>query len=591
MLGIVAILLPPLVFPAIRKSCGGGSDYPLVEWAVAVVAVNFAAIAVACYGFGNQEGICQLLNSNSVFWLKYVLLSSALAMSGALLSVWLQRSVSFSFGGMPKINWRIVRVCVSLIAVACILLHAVRIFNFDFWGDEAFSIKLARTSVPEMLEATASDVHPPLYYLILMAANRLLGDKGWVYNLVSVVPYVLTIILCFTCVRKRFGGSASIVLMACSTLMNSAITYNVEVRMYSWAALFSLVSYLWLLRVIERGRLSDWAVFCLASLAAGYTHYYALLLVAFLYCGLIVLSIARRVRWQRVFVACLLTVIGYAPWLAVLLGTLERTSESFWMTEVPALWESVRWLLDVGNGSGGTTTLLLFAFVLLLVLFILEKTGFVGVSKSNQKWVVSLPGKQTAIDDEGVWVLTGVASVLAVIVTGLLVSKMVRPVFALRYLYPAAMLVWLLLGVLSSRFGARRLISVVLVLLVLHAGLPAYKEQRSQEEAVQQVQAQTMEAMEEVGEGDVLLSDILHLRWSVLEAYFPGVRVGTVDMGAPLDAESGERTWLVLSSDLTEGQSKWIKSSGLEATEICHKGNLGRHEVHVYRLNLVDGGR
>ena len=38
-----------------------------------------------------------------------------------------------------------------------------------------------------------------------------------------------------------------------------------------------------LYKIINRNKIIDWIIFCIASLGAAYTHYYALISVAFLY--------------------------------------------------------------------------------------------------------------------------------------------------------------------------------------------------------------------------------------------------------------------------------------------------------------------
>lgn len=42
-------------------------------------------------------------------------------------------------------------------------LNIVRIFDNNFWEDEAFTIWLSRMNIANMISETAKDVHPPLY--------------------------------------------------------------------------------------------------------------------------------------------------------------------------------------------------------------------------------------------------------------------------------------------------------------------------------------------------------------------------------------------------------------------------------------------
>src|SRR5699024_3458358 len=129
-------------------------------------------------------------------------------------------------------------------AAALFLFNFVRIFDNNFWGDEAFSIRLAQMSVPEMLQATAEDVHPPLYYLFMILGYRCFGNAAWGYHLISVLACAARLAAAFFWVRKRFGTTAFVVFAALSTLMPTAFRNNVEVRMYSFAALFVTLAYI-----------------------------------------------------------------------------------------------------------------------------------------------------------------------------------------------------------------------------------------------------------------------------------------------------------------------------------------------------------
>ena len=57
--------------------------------------------------------------------------------------------------------------------------------------------------------------------------------------------------------------------------------------MYSLGAFFVLAAYLALHNILHSGKTSDWVIFSVASLCAAYTHYYALISVAFFYLALL----------------------------------------------------------------------------------------------------------------------------------------------------------------------------------------------------------------------------------------------------------------------------------------------------------------
>lgn len=131
-----------------------------------------------------------------------------------------------------------------LYAAALGALNFVRVFDNTFWGDEGFTIGLAKMSVGEMVRTTAGDVHPPLYYLFVQLLYKILGDTGVVYHLSAFIPYAVILVLACTAVKKRFGWVPAAVLVTMSSIMKEAVVHNVEARMYALAALFVLIAYL-----------------------------------------------------------------------------------------------------------------------------------------------------------------------------------------------------------------------------------------------------------------------------------------------------------------------------------------------------------
>ena len=48
-------------------------------------------------------------------------------------------------------------------------------FNYDVWLDEAFTGIFIRSNFYDMIKATAMDVHPPLYYVLLKLFAMVFG--------------------------------------------------------------------------------------------------------------------------------------------------------------------------------------------------------------------------------------------------------------------------------------------------------------------------------------------------------------------------------------------------------------------------------
>ena len=74
---------------------------------------------------------------------------------------------------MKKFPW------VDWLATLGILLRIVPIWAQPTWYDENFTILLARLPLDRLLQATAGDVHPPLWYLICWPLAHLPSQPLW----------------------------------------------------------------------------------------------------------------------------------------------------------------------------------------------------------------------------------------------------------------------------------------------------------------------------------------------------------------------------------------------------------------------------
>ena len=174
-------------------------------------------------------------------------------------------------------------VLLSVYSLVLLGMHFIRIFDNSFWGDESYTIQLVKMNFFRMCFTTAKDVHPPLYYFFTQILYFILGDHGYTYHLSAVIPYGILRLLACTVIRRWFGMIPAVVVITLSSLTSSALIYNVEARMYSLGALCVLAAYLAFYQIYRQNRVFDWYIFGFTSLCAAYTHYYALISVAFFY--------------------------------------------------------------------------------------------------------------------------------------------------------------------------------------------------------------------------------------------------------------------------------------------------------------------
>lgn len=212
----------------------------------------------------------------------------------------------------------------------------------DFWYDEGVTVVFSRLPLDRLIDATAADVHPPLYYLLPWSLEKLgLPLTEIVARFPSVLLSILAIYLTYLLAeRLDLSREGKLVAVAWVTISPLQLHYAQEARMYALLQTLVLASFL---MVLDR---RYWVLAALLT-AALYTHNYglfyapALALVAAIREGWdwdrLLLRAAPWNNWQPpVAISFLLPVIAWVPWLRVLLGQMGTISGGYWIQPVSA---------------------------------------------------------------------------------------------------------------------------------------------------------------------------------------------------------------------------------------------------------------
>ena len=505
------------------------------------------------------------------------------------------------------------------------LMNFIRIFDCAYWGDEAFSIALAKMTVPEMIEATAQDVHPPLYYLFLQFLYRILGDHGYTYHLSALIPYAGILILGVTVIRKRFGIIPPLIMNTMISILFQPLRYNVEIRMYALAAFLVLLSYLALYEILKQDRLRDWLIFFFSSIAAAYTHYYALIYVAFFYLTLLIMMLKRRSLMKRTLILCAVTIACYVPWLFVLIGSFVRTAGGWWATDIPSVRDILLFVFD------GKYVCLLFALV--LAMYLARELGIVSFGADAGKMISNgtssetskesdnamsngsddrsgaapdtalvsgeelasrsrsevktgklrfLPSGSISFSDEAVWVLSGMCSFAGTVLVGTILSLLVRPFFVDRYCFPILPVIYLIFGYCMSRLSLRRWLAAFALVLLFVLEMPIYLNMLRTD---WNLNAETQLFLENVqpSEDALIVTDNYYMDWTQLDYYYPdNARSYAEDeLPAALDT-SYDEVWLFLNNELTPAQAAAYEENGFKLNFTYDGDFAGYSHFYVY---------
>ncbi len=597
MIAFMALFLPAVLAAwnwmrgegASGKQPVGNAVKGVAAYASAVLIINSLDLLVLTLLHKGEGSLVMRLNQYANFAMKYILLSVSIAIvlpaaARAVKQGLIVFKVSPSVPSMPR---GVSYAMIFAYAIILFSMNFIRIFDENYWGDEAYSVNLVRNPIPTIISTTANDVHPPLYYILLRALYLLLGDHGYAYHFLSVIPLAIILVFCLVRIRKVFGTGAALFLMTMAGISGNAVTYNVEIRMYSWAAMFVLLSFYELYMVLQTNRKSSYFWFSLFSVGAAYSHYYALVAVAFFYLVPLAWSFTQgKKRMIRAFAAAICTALAYLPWLGVLLRSFARSSGSFWATSFPTFRQCVSYLF---SNQFRPAALAVLALAMLWVA--LCGTGILDIcEKDGGGAVVSFDASRLHVSPGIVWGAAGIASVAGTIAVGIGVSTIFRPLLVLRYIYPASAAAWLLAGVALSRLriGKAKLgnvclaVSLVYMLIIF---LPAYKDKYVQEKASNETLEATLEAIGDgISDESVILTDINHMDWTIAGYYFPDAECRHIGESISEDVEDGGDYWIFLNAEVGKPLAVELALEGYDCKEVVRDGVIGTQRAFVYHL-------
>jgi mannosyltransferase len=239
-----------------------------------------------------------------------------------------------------------------LLVALLLLAAALRFYRLEaqsFWNDEGNSARLSERTPALIVEGTASDVHPPLYYLALRGWRELAGDTEFGLRAFSAFAGILAVAATAALARRWWGPGVAVPAATLFIALNPALVYySQEARMYELMALLATLSTLLLLALLpllRRNTMSAPAVLYVLAVAAGlYTHYFFPVVLALH--GLIILAKLWSSRWQPLLRwggLVSLSLLLYAPWVRIFLrqtGGRPRNDTGF----VTFLGDAAQWL-------------------------------------------------------------------------------------------------------------------------------------------------------------------------------------------------------------------------------------------------------
>jgi mannosyltransferase len=224
------------------------------------------------------------------------------------------------------------------IVILPILILIASFISFKYLGneslrlDESQSIWQVNRPFGDILQVVASDVHLPLYNIILYGWRSLVGVDITNNRHISLIFFLLGIVAMYL-LTKLISNNKNIavftsVLFTISPYMN---WYANELRMYSLLVLVTIVSHYFFLRIyfgLGRSWL-NWLFYLPISIIGIYTHYfYFLLLISQLVFYILFWFKFPKNSFRNFVIVASTIILSFVPWIWLVLSLGNAKNQS-----------------------------------------------------------------------------------------------------------------------------------------------------------------------------------------------------------------------------------------------------------------------
>lgn len=285
----------------------------------------------------------------------------------------------------------------------------------DIWVDETFSLGLARHSIKDLVQLTAQDVHPPLYYIFLRPAMMLFPNSVFAAKIVSVVPVVLLLCAATVFFAKEYSYQSAMLFDVVLMSAYSVLQYAVEIRMYSWSLFFCGLCAIASWYMVRTGSLKSFLLYVLFAECGAYCQYWTAFGIAIHFALVSAVCLAKdRKSLKNILIAAAVGVALYLPWAFVVVRQVSRVAGSYWIGPI-TIKTFIEYMLTVIPASG------------------IAKIGMVAIV--GYLFIQCLHGLRKK-DGKSGYIIASFFTPFLLILCATVISLAVRPMFVKRYALP-----------------------------------------------------------------------------------------------------------------------------------------------------------
>jgi len=208
------------------------------------------------------------------------------------------------------------------------------------WFDEVFSILTAEKSLNEITQIVSHDAHPPLYFYLLHFWIKLFGDSIFSTRMLSVIIGTSLVLVTYLLASTLFGNSAGFLSALLIVINPFLIYFSQETRMYILASLFTALSILFFVKLLNNEkektkRIESYSfLYCLFAILSLWTHYYTVFAIVAENLFLVFYFKKYKSLIKRWISLQLIVIISFMLWFYNFLNQVQSVKEDYWISNI-----------------------------------------------------------------------------------------------------------------------------------------------------------------------------------------------------------------------------------------------------------------
>lgn len=258
-------------------------------------------------------------------------------------------------------------VVISLFAIPYFVFFRI---NQSLWLDEAYSVLIGLQNFEDIISTLKYDNDPPVYYYLLAIWIRLFGIDPIAVRFLSGLFYFLCLFAIYKLGETVYNIKTGLLCSFLYMVSPLVIFHSHNVRMYSLLGLLGILSYLFFFRsfVTKTNSRKDIVLYVAINIIGTFTHYWFMFnVLSQIICFILLFS---RSLYKKFMLTSFLSLLPFLIfWMPIILSRIDSGASSYMVK--PDIYKTVIEILL--NFYGGKTSCFIYAAVILLIIFHVEK--------------------------------------------------------------------------------------------------------------------------------------------------------------------------------------------------------------------------